>query len=58
MKDNDILLQAFEYFKGNEEKKKELMKFLHEGKGPQIEVLVNRNNRKNEMFHDDISICF
>ena len=35
-----------------------LMKFLHEGKGPQIEVLINRNNRKNEMFHDDISICF
>ena len=35
-----------------------LMRFLHEGKGPQIEVLINRNNRKNEMFHDDISICF
>ena len=35
-----------------------LMKFLYEGKGPQIEILVNRNNRKNEMFHDDISICF
>lgn len=35
-----------------------LLKFLHEGKGPQIEVLINRNNRKNEMFHDDISICF
>lgn len=35
-----------------------LMKFLHEGRGPQIEVLINRNNRKNEMFHDDISICF
>lgn len=38
--------------------KTKLMKFLHEGKGPQIEVLINRNNRKNEMFHDDISICF
>ena len=38
--------------------KNKLMKFLHEGKGPQIEVLINRNNRKNEMFHDDISICF
>ena len=35
-----------------------LMRFLHEGKGPQIEVLINRNNNKNEMFHDDISICF
>lgn len=38
--------------------KAKLIKFLHEGKGPQIEVLINRNNRKNEMFHDDISICF
>ncbi|MBQ3544750.1 MAG: protein phosphatase 2C domain-containing protein [Lachnospiraceae bacterium] len=38
--------------------KNKLVKFLHEGKGPQIEVLINRNNRKNEMFHDDISICF
>lgn len=38
--------------------KNKFMKFLHEGKGPQIEVLINRNNRKNEMFHDDISICF
>lgn len=38
--------------------KNKLLKFLHEGKGPQIEVLINRNNRKNEMFHDDISICF
>ena len=38
--------------------KNKLIKFLHEGKGPQIEVLINRNNRKNEMFHDDISICF
>ena len=38
--------------------KTKLMKFLHEGKGPQIEVLINRNNRRNEMFHDDISICF
>lgn len=38
--------------------KNKLMNFLHEGKGPQIEVLINRNNRKNEMFHDDISICF
>ena len=38
--------------------KAKLMEFLHEGKGPQIEVLINRNNRRNEMFHDDISICF
>ncbi len=38
--------------------KAKMMKFLHEGKGPQIEMLINRNNRKNEMFHDDISICF
>lgn len=35
-----------------------LMKFLHEGIGPKIEKLINRNNRNNEMFHDDISICF
>ena len=34
-----------------------LKRFLHEGKGAQIEKLINRNNR-NEMFHDDISICF
>jgi len=38
--------------------KGKLIKFLHEGKGPQIEKLINRNNLKNEMFHDDISICF
>lgn len=38
--------------------KSKMMKFLHEGKGPQIEVLINRNNLRNEMFHDDISICF
>lgn len=38
--------------------KNKLITFLHEGKGPQIEVLINRNNRKNELFHDDISICF
>lgn len=38
--------------------KNKLMKFLHEGKGSQIEMLINRNNNKNEMFHDDISICF
>jgi hypothetical protein len=38
--------------------KNKFMKFLHEGKGPQIEILINRNNLKNEMFHDDISICF
>ena len=37
--------------------KNKLMRFLHEGKGSQIEKLINRNNR-NEMFHDDISICF
>ena len=38
--------------------KSKLMEFLHEGKGSQIEVLINRNNLRNEMFHDDISICF
>lgn len=39
--------------------KSKLMKFLNEGKGPQIEVLINRNNRnQNGMFHDDISIVF
>ena len=38
--------------------KTKFMNFLHEGKGSQIEVLINRNNLKNEMFHDDISICF
>ena len=38
--------------------KTKFMNFLHEGKGPQIEVLINRNNLRNEMFHDDISICF
>lgn len=38
--------------------KKKLMTYLHDGKGPQIEKLINRNNLKNEMFHDDISICF
>lgn len=38
-----------------EVEKNKLMKFLHEGKGPQIEVLINRNSQK---FHDDISICF
>lgn len=37
--------------------KNKLMKFLSEGKGPQIESLINRNN-KYGMFHDDISICF
>lgn len=41
-----------------DDEKFKLMKFLHEGKGPQIEVLINRNNLRNEMFHDDISICF
>ena len=38
--------------------KNKFIGFLHDGKGPQIEMLINRNNRKNEMFHDDISICF
>lgn len=32
--------------------------FLHEGKGGKIAALINRNNQRNEMFHDDISICF
>lgn len=41
-----------------DDEKSKLMNFLHEGKGPQIEVLINRNNLRNEMFHDDISICF
>lgn len=35
--------------------KRKLIDFLHEGKGPQIEKLINRNTIK---FHDDISICF
>lgn len=35
-----------------------LLKFLHEGKGAQIEKLVNRNNLQTGLFHDDISICF
>lgn len=38
--------------------KDKLMRFLHQGKGALIEVLINRNNLRNEMFHDDISICF
>ena len=38
--------------------KTKFMDFLHDGMGPKIEVLINRNNKKNEMFHDDISICF
>ena len=38
--------------------KNKLMELLRNGKGPQIEKLINRNNNKNEMFHDDISICF
>lgn len=42
----------------NDVEKTKFIGFLHEGKGPQIEKLINRNNRKNEMFHDDISICF
>ena len=36
-----------------------LMHYLHEGKGPQIEKLINRNNNnRSGMFHDDISICY
>lgn len=42
----------------NDVEKTKFIGFLHEGKGPQIEKLINRNNRKNEMFHDDISVCF
>ena len=38
--------------------KTKMLQFLHDGKGPQIEKLINRNNLKNGMFHDDISICF
>lgn len=38
--------------------KNKFFKFLSNGSRPQIEKLINRNNRKNEMFHDDISICF
>lgn len=38
--------------------KSKLIRFLNEGKGPAIAILINRNNRNNEMFHDDISICF
>jgi len=41
-----------------EVEKIKLMRFLKEGKGQQIEKLINRNNAQNEMFHDDISICF
>ncbi len=39
---------------GDVEKTK-LIECLHECKGPKIEVLINRNNKK---FRDDISICF
>lgn len=42
----------------NDVEKRKFIEFLQEGKGPQIEKLINKNNRKNEMFHDDISICF
>ncbi len=38
--------------------KVKFMRFLKEGKGPQIEKLINRNNNENDLFHDDISICF
>ena len=38
--------------------KAKFMRFLKEGKGPQIEKLINRNNNENDLFHDDISICF
>ena len=38
--------------------KDKFIKFLHLGKGKMIEVLINRNNKKNNLFHDDISICF
>ena len=38
--------------------REKLMQFLQEGKGPQIEKLINRNNLKNGVFHDDISIAF
>ena len=38
--------------------KNNFLKFLHEGKEGQIEKLINRNNNRNGMFHDDISICF
>lgn len=38
--------------------KQKLTDFLRLGKGGAIELLINRNNMKNEMFHDDVSICF
>lgn len=42
-----------------EVEKVKMMKYLHEGIGPAIEKLINRNNlQRNGMFHDDISICF
>lgn len=31
---------------------------LSMGKGPQIEMLITRNNKKDKTFKDDISICF
>lgn len=31
---------------------------LSAGKGPQIEMLITRNNRNGSTFKDDISICF
>lgn len=31
---------------------------LQKGKGGLIEKIINKNNMKNGMFHDDISICF
>lgn len=42
-----------------EVEKNKMMRFLHDGIGPGIEKLINRNNlQRNGMFHDDISICF
>ena len=42
-----------------EPEKTKLLEFLVKGKGGKIEMLINRNNNKrNGLFHDDISICF
>lgn len=41
-----------------EVEKNKFLDYLRKGMGSRIEVLINRNNIKNELFHDDISICF
>ena len=34
---------------GYDEEKFKLRRYLHEGKGPQIEMLINRNNREEKV---------